>query len=173
MPTKRISKQLRLLQLRQVEEKLRPWQSLPKTPPPRGWVRTIREALGMSIPQLARRLRVTRQTMADLERREIQGSTTFAALRRAADAMDCDLVYAIVPRRELNALLEDQARQRASSEVKKVAHTMRLEAQDVDGAETQRLIDDTAANLLENPRTLWDMPQGEPKPRPRRDTPRR
>lgn len=173
MPIRRISKQLRSLQLRQVEEKLRPWHSLPKTPPPRGWVRTIREALGMSVPQLARRLRVTRQTIADLERREIEGSTTLAALRKAANAMNCDVVYAIVPRRDLNALLENQARQRASSEVKKVAHTMRLEAQDVDAAETQRLIDDSVANLLENPRMLWDTPQEEPKPRPRRDTPRR
>ncbi len=173
MPTKRISKQLRLLQLRQLEEKLRPWRSLPKTPPPRGWVRTIREALGMTTPQLARRLRVTRQTMAELERREIEGRATLDALGKAANAMSCDLVYALVPRQELDALLKDQARQRALSEVKKVAHSMRLEAQNVDIEETQRLVDDSAADLLENPRELWDSPQENAKPRPRRDTTRR
>lgn len=169
-----MSTPLRLLHVRQVEEKLRPWRSLPKTPPPRGWVRIIREALGMTMPQLARRLRVTRQAMADLERREVQGNATLAALKRAANAMNCDLVYAIVPRRELSVLLEDQARQRASSEIKKVAHTMSLEAQDVDTEETQRLIDDSAASLLlGNPRKLWVLPQEEPRARPRRDSPRR
>lgn len=167
----RMSKQLRLLQLRQVEAKLRPWRSLPKTPPPRGWVRTIREVLGMTMPQLARRLRIARQSLADLERREVKGGVTLGALRKAAYAMHCDLVYAIVPRQELSALLDDQARRRASSQIGRVAHTMRLEAQDVEAEETQRLIDDSAANLRESPRRLWD--QEEPKPRRRRDTPRR
>jgi predicted DNA-binding mobile mystery protein A len=165
-----MSTQLRRVQIRQMEEKLRPWRSLAKTPPRRGWVRTIREVLGMTVPQLAHRLRVTRQAVADLEHREAQGRATLVALEAAAKAMNCDLVYAIVPRRELGALLEEQAKQRASSQISRVAHTMRLEAQNVADEETQRLIDDSAASLLlGNPRKLWATSERQPKPLSGRD----
>lgn len=112
----------------------------------------------MSAPQLAGRMGVTRQGVADLERRERDGTVTLATLSKAAAALDCDLVYAIVPRKGLAALMESQARSRAEAEVKKAAHTMRLEAQQVPPEETEHLIRDRASDLLSNtPRKLWNL----------------
>lgn len=144
--------------LQQMEQRLASWRSLPRRSPPRGWLRTIREALGMSVPQLAQRLGVTRQGLADLERREQEGTVTLAALSKAADALDCDLVYAIVPRSELGNLIEAQARARAVEEVKRITHTMRLEDQEGPPEEAERLIVERTADLLsKNPRKLWEI----------------
>lgn len=145
------------LRLRQTDEKLRPWRALPKSRPARGWVRAIREALGLTTVQLAQRLGVTRQSVVDLERREMEGSVTIAALTRAAHALDCDLVYAIVPRRSLSDMVAQQARRRAEEKVRKIAHTMRLEAQEVSPEEIEHLITESAAAMLHgNVRRLWD-----------------
>ncbi len=146
------------LLLRQVDHRLAPWRSLPKRPPSAGWLKTVREAVGMSPPQLALRLGISRQGVADLERRERAGTATLAALARAAEVLGCDLVYAIVPRVELRALLERQARLRAETEVQKATHTMRLEAQEVSSDAAEQLIRDRIVDLLsKNPRKLWDL----------------
>ena len=50
------------LQREQVEQMLRPWRGLPQVGAPKGgWIRTLREALGMSSTQLAKRLKVSPQ----------------------------------------------------------------------------------------------------------------
>ncbi len=112
----------------------------------------------MSARQLAQRLGVSRQGLADLERREREGAVTLAALSKAADALGCDLVYAIVPRSELGSLIEAQARARASDEVKRIVHTMRLEDQEAPSEETERLILERTADLLSRSRRkLWEV----------------
>jgi len=66
--------------------------------PQRGWIRAIRDALGVSGPQLAFRLGVSKQRISALEKAEIEGGASLNSIRQAADALDCDLVYALVPR---------------------------------------------------------------------------
>src|SRR3989304_2783356 len=91
---------LKHLRVRQVDERTEPWRMLDQPSPPRGgWIRSVRKALGMSTIQLASRLGVTRQAIVDLERREGDGSVTLTTLARAAEAMEGDLFYAVVPRR--------------------------------------------------------------------------
>src|SRR5487761_199273 len=63
--------------------------------PTRGWIKAIREALGMSSEQLAKRLGVKQPTVAAIERSETRGTIELATLRRAAEALDCTLVYAL------------------------------------------------------------------------------
>jgi len=65
--------------------------------PPKGWVRAIRDAIGMSGVQFARRLRVQPPSVAALEASEESGAIQLKTLRRAAEALDCTLVYALVP----------------------------------------------------------------------------
>jgi predicted DNA-binding mobile mystery protein A len=145
------------LLIQQIEQRLAPWRSVPRKPPVYGWLRTIRQGLGMSAPQLAQRLGISRQAIADLESREREGAVTLEALSRAAAALDCDLVYAIVPRAELGAVIEAQARARAWDEMKRTAHSMHLEDQAAPTAETERLVRTRAAHLLsKSPRTLWE-----------------
>lgn len=150
------------LLLRQVENSLARWRALPRRPPASGWIRVIRQALGMSAAQLAHRLDISRQSLAALERREQNGTVTLAALSRAAEALGCDLVYALVPRSELKTMIETQAKLRAEEEILSTAHSMRLEAQGVSPKETQRLIHERAMQLISSRSgKLWSGPTPE------------
>src|SRR5688572_16631363 len=70
-------------------------------PPNRGWIRAIREALGMTTAQLATRLGVRQPSVVAIEQSEERGSIELATLRRAAEALNCSLVYALVPKQPL------------------------------------------------------------------------
>jgi len=149
---------LKRLHLRQIEERTLPWRQLVAQRPPRGgWIQVIRKAIGMTTSQLANRLGIgTRQGVVDLERRERGGNVTLATLAKAADAMECDLVYAVVPRVPLQEMLNNRARTIAAERLGRVAHSMKLEAQPVTPEEHDRQVDDLAAEILrDSARVLW------------------
>src|ERR1700729_3174537 len=100
--------------------------------PPRGWVRAVREALGMSAAALATRLGTTAGAVTRLEQSEASDHIGLGTLRRAADALGCDLVYLLVPRRPLGEVVRDRARELARRQVAAVEQTMRLEDQATD-----------------------------------------
>lgn len=114
--------------------------------PPRGWVRAVREALGMSASALAVRLGTTGGAVTRLEQSEAADRVRLDTLRRAADALGCDLVYLLVPRRKLTTVVRERAQQLARREVAAVQQTMRLEdqatgqASELEEQLTQRLI---------------------------------
>jgi transcriptional regulator with XRE-family HTH domain len=66
--------------------------------PSGGWLRASRLARGISQRRLAAKLGFKRQAWAQLETSEARDAISLYSLRRAADALDCDLVYYIVPR---------------------------------------------------------------------------
>lgn len=123
-------------------------------PPPRGWIRAIRDCLGMTGVQLAGRLKVRPQTVAALERSEATGTIQLATLRRAAAAMDCTLVYALVPNSSLQDAVAARARKIAERDLQRAAHTMKLEAQETgDAGREQRLA--THIRVISD-RDLWN-----------------
>jgi predicted DNA-binding mobile mystery protein A len=146
------------LKLKQVEELLQPWRRLARAQVPRGgWVRAIREALGMSAAQLAARLHVTRQSVRDLEQSEATGKITLESLNKLAAALGCRLIYALVPEKPLDEMQRERARKIADSLVKPVSHSMKLEAQSVSKREEERQKEQIVRKLLEgDPRKLWD-----------------
>jgi predicted DNA-binding mobile mystery protein A len=117
--------------------------------PPGGWLRGIREALGMSMAQLGRRMGLPRQGVLALEQREASGAVSLKTLREAAAALDAELVYAIVPRRSLARMLQKQARRKAGEEL---AREQWATAADLEAAVEKR----AAEWLLVRPRALWD-----------------
>lgn len=123
-------------------------------PPSRGWIKAIREALGMSTAQLAKRLGVRQPSIVDLERSEEKGSIELATLRRVAEALDCNLVYALVPNQPLEMTIRARARALLRRRRSPIEHTMLLEAQDVAGPDTERQIDDIIRET--SPRRFWD-----------------
>lgn len=157
MPQHLATKRLANLQLRQIDRRVDALRQLSATPrPPGGWIRAIRSALGMPITYLAGQLGQTRQATQALEQREVEDRITLSALRRAAGALDCDLVYALVPRRPLAEVLAQHARETAEREIRSVAHSMRLEAQGVAEAETEAQINDRTAEILASwPKGFW------------------
>lgn len=124
--------------------------------PPKGWARAIREALGMSRPQLASALGITHQSLAGLEQSEADGSIRLDTLRRLAGAMGCDLQYALVPRYGgLEDVVRARAGQVARAELGPVRLTMALEAQEVGSEGDRQLLEDLIAELSDDPRRLW------------------
>ncbi|MFP5234152.1 MAG: mobile mystery protein A [Acidobacteriota bacterium] len=140
--------EFRDLRLRQLDRALEPYRAVRGVSrPSKGWIRSIRQALGVSAAELARRLGTSRQLPLQIEKGEAEDRITLKSLRAAAHALDCDLVYAIVPRAgSLQELIKDRARDEAKNRVLGVEHSMALEDQSagrVDEAveaETRRLL---------------------------------
>ena len=122
--------------------------------PPRGWIRAVREALGMSAAALAVRLGITAGAVTRLEQSEAADRVQLDTLRRAADALGCDLVYLLVPRRPLNAVVRDRARELAHRQIAAVEQTMRLEDQET--GTVQEMEDRLTEQLLERG-GLWSQ----------------
>lgn|ERR1019366_2180738 len=127
--------------------------------PPRGWIKAIREALGMTTAQLAERIHLSQPRVSQLEKAEIEDSVTLKSLRQAAEGLDCTLVYALVPNRPLDEMLRQRAQKIADEQLARTHHTMKLENQALGSrelkAERERLIDEL---LRGDPRRLWDVP---------------
>jgi predicted DNA-binding mobile mystery protein A len=119
-----------------------------------GWTRAVREALGMSTEQLGRRLGTTRQAVSLLERSELEETVRLASLRRAAEALDCTLVYAFVPNDSLDDAVRRQALSVARAELARVDQTMLLEAQRLDDADAEEMLAARVAELMDTP-GLW------------------
>jgi predicted DNA-binding mobile mystery protein A len=125
--------------------------------PPRGWIRAIREALGMTTGQFAKRLKVHQPRIIELEKGEASGNITVQSLERAAEALGCRLVYALVPRKPLSETIEQRALQVAERQLASVEQTMRLEAQGVtDKTARKKAKQQLADALLRRPARLWD-----------------
>jgi predicted DNA-binding mobile mystery protein A len=127
------------------------------TPPPKGWIRAIRDAVGMTGAQLASRLGTRQQNVEALEKSEANGSIQLNTLRRAAQAMDCTLVYALLPKTSLEDMVQQRARKLALRDLRRVAHTMKLEAQETGDADLEARIQDYIRNVLKG-RDLWNEP---------------
>ncbi len=145
------------LKLRQLDVALNRWRSadLPSRPPS-GWIKAIRQALGMTATHLAKRLGVTTSTVTRLETSEADDTISLATLRRAAAAMDCELHYALVPRQTLAGTLKTSANAQARQRMAAISHTMALEAQSTSPETVEVQTRALAESLLKGPRrTLW------------------
>lgn len=144
-----MSSEFHYLRLEQLQSSLRAYEELrAKRAPPRGWLKEIREALGMTERQQAARLGVTGAAVHKSERSEADERITLGQLRKMADGLGCDLVYAIVPRTPLTEVVQGRAKQLASEEVRGVAHTMSLEDQRPSDARIQKQVARRADELL-------------------------
>jgi predicted DNA-binding mobile mystery protein A len=125
--------------------------------PPKGWIRAVREVLGMSGKQLAGRLHVSQPRVHKLEQSEPSGALTLKSMRQVAEALDCVFVYALVPRSSLEETVRTQARTVAGERLQRVSHSMLLEAQGLSTKEQQASLDDAIEELArETPKDLWE-----------------
>ena len=125
--------------------------------PSRGWIRAIREALGMTTAQLAKRIGVSQPRVVEMEKAEVGGNITVDSLQRAADALGCRLVYVLVPFKPLTTTLEERAEVIIQRQLAAVEQTMRLEAQEVrDSKQRKTTYQRRLAELLRRPARLWD-----------------
>ena len=142
----------------QLADALRPYPTPEAAAVPRGgWLRAIREALGMTQSQLGARASISRQSVQDFERAEADRRITLESLDKLARAMGCRMVYALVPESgSVDALRERRALALAEALLQPTDHSMKLEAQGVTAPERERqrrLLVDTLLNG--SPRKLW------------------
>jgi predicted DNA-binding mobile mystery protein A len=146
------------LAVQQLEGRLQPYRLALGSPQPAGgWIRAIREALGMTQRQLAQRAGRRPQTILDLQAREAAQTIQLNSLRELANAMDCEVVYAIVPRKPLATMLEERARSVARETLRRTGHSMALERQALGVREQERALEREVGRLLAGSRRkLWE-----------------
>lgn len=145
------------LQLQQTDLMLSNWREarLPARPQ-NGWVRAVREALGMSATAAAKRVGMSLAGLRKLEKAEANNVITLASLQKLAESLDCELQYALVPRTSLAQTLKSRALQLAQERLAPVSHSMRLEDQSVEGALSKAQLELLAQELLGGSRReLW------------------
>ena len=127
------------------------------TRPERGWIRAIREALGMTTAQLGRRLGVSQARASYLEHAETNGSITLKTLERTAEALGCRVAYVLIPERPLTETMRNRASALADKQLTSVEHSMRLEAQGVsDKTAHTQAHQQLVTELLRRPTRLWN-----------------
>src|SRR6202167_535183 len=122
--------------------------------PVRGWIKAVRGALGMSTAQLAERLKIKQPSLVELEKSEAKGSIELATLRRVAEALDCTLVYALVPNKPLETMVRDRARTFLRKRRAHVEHSMLLEDQKVTSEDAEARLDEIVRET--KPSLFWD-----------------
>lgn len=129
--------EFRDLRLNQIDRSLEPFAGTRYVSrPQRGWLRAVREALGMTTREVSRKMRKTPQTVASFEKSEATDRIVLQTLRHYAEALDFELVYAIVPKTgSLKQLVETRARLKAERDVRAVEHSMALEDQATHGVQ--------------------------------------
>ena len=124
-----MNREFRQLRLSQLDRSFNLARNLPPRPQG-GWIAALREALGLSLAEIGKQIRVARQNIQEFERAEATDRITIATLRRVAEAMGCELVYTFVPKSgSFTELAQRSARESAVRDVERVVHTMALEDQ--------------------------------------------
>lgn len=146
------------LQLQQLNDRLRTYPFAANAAlPSGGWIRAIRQALGVTNLQLARRAGRDPNTVSDLQVREASQTIRLKSLRELANALDCDLVYAVIPRKPLDEILEERARMVAGKTLRRTGHPMELERQGLGAREHERAMEREVERLLAGSRRkLWE-----------------
>lgn len=122
--------------------------------PKEGWIKTIREALGMTQAQLAKKMGVSRARIAHIEKREKTHKLSMEVFVKAAKALNCDFQYFLVPKIPFEKMVKMEARKRAENIAAKLNNTMGLEQQQTSKKFLNELTGDIARELEKSPK-LW------------------
>lgn len=142
----------------QLDKTLKRFEALKATAvPAKGWIRAIRDTLGMSGKQLAKRMGVNQQRIARMERDERPGKITVKTLQAAAEAMDCIFVYGLVPRDTLEQTIQNQAKRLAKIQAARGNQLMRLENQELGETEKEMAFKELVEEIVRTmPKSLWE-----------------
>lgn len=143
----------RVLQIRALDKKTSDLKSAKNiVPQSSGWIKTVREAIGMTVSQLAARLGVTQPRITKMESNE--DNLKLSTMKKAAEAMNCEFVYYFKPRTTFQNLVDEQAQKKAVEVLKTVNENMALENQEI--AEDEA-VKDFASDLINTKiKQIWD-----------------
>jgi predicted DNA-binding mobile mystery protein A len=107
--------------------------------PTEGWIKEVRHSLGMTLSKLAKACDVSIPTIAQAERGEAQGRITLETLKRAAEAMNCEFVYAFKPKSDMHEFVQQKTYEKAKRILLNADLHMTLEDQKVSGDLEERI----------------------------------
>ncbi len=123
-----------------------------------GWLKLLREALGMSTAQLAKRVGIDQSRISRIENAEIDGDLKLSSLKKVAEGLNMKFVYGFVPNDSLENIVVQQAKKIAKKRMERVNKTMRLEEQELSIEEKAKAFDDLVQKILiDNPKDFWDV----------------
>lgn len=141
---------------KQLDEKLKVLKSFVGFLPQQGWVKTIREVLGMSASQLGKKVGIDQSRISRLENAEKAGNLKLSSLQKIAKGLNMKFIYGFVPENTLESMVRDQAKRVALKRFKILDNTMRLEQQALSENEKQKALNDMIEKILiDNPKELW------------------
>lgn len=145
------------LVIKQLDRQFEGWNVKQVSRPRPGWIRTIRKALGLTGEQLAKRLGVVRTRIVRMEVDEQRGAITLKTLEDVANALNCKLVYALVPNESLQKTLYNQAEKKANNSLNRISHSMQLENQGISAESQEELKKELIDSLLQGAyKHLWE-----------------
>lgn len=150
---------IKKLQIDQLDNKLRYFQDIAKVPvPSKGWINMIRSTLNMTMGQLGKKLGITKQGVQQIEQREAREIITLSSLKEAAEALDMRFFYGFYPKDgSLNKLIDKKAKELASRIVLRTHHNMKLESQGIEAEKIKQSIEELSSELKREMRkSLWD-----------------
>lgn len=125
--------------------------------PAEGWLRTTRKALGVPPRIIYERLGITKSEYFRRERAELEGTLTLQNLKQAAQAMNCELHYAIVPCASVDEVVKNQANKHASKLIKDARVHMELEDQATSMEQIEFQFEKITKQLInERPKWFWE-----------------
>jgi predicted DNA-binding mobile mystery protein A len=142
----------------QLDNNLRTFTPLNNIAPPlKGWIRAIKDALGMNGRQLADRMGEHRSRTKQIEQQELTGSITITTMRRTAAALDCQFVCGFVPKTSLEETVRARAKKVAAKRLSEANQTMALESQSLTDEENKQVLSELTDELVDTmPSSLWD-----------------
>lgn len=145
--------------IEQLDRKLKPYTETKDIEvPERGWVHTVRTALNMTLQQLSNKLNIKPSSVKETEEREVSGSITLKSLRETANALEMQLVYALIPKQNsIKEMVDSKAHEPAKKIVLRTGHNMPLEDQGITDKKIQDAIEELAEEIKrEKLKPLWD-----------------
>ena len=142
----------------QLDRKLEPLKEFAQFGvPSTGWIKAVREALGMSTTQLALRMGLNQSRISRVENAEVDGNLKLSTMQNIAKGLGMEFVYGFIPKETLESLVREQARKIAIEKMKRLNHTMRLELQELSDAEKESALKDMIDKILiDEPKDFWN-----------------
>tara|TARA_B110000459_G_C16576679_1_gene479121 strand:- start:519 stop:986 length:468 start_codon:yes stop_codon:yes gene_type:complete len=143
---------------RQLDQQLDKIRAVLVERPPQGWIRSIRNALGMTQAQLAERMSMTPQGVQKIETSEGAYTVRLETLQEVAHALDCRLSYVLVPNQPLQDTVDNQTFKKAKNIVENISHSMSLEDQKTTPEEIDAQIKSVVEDLKKGKKlsVIWD-----------------
>ena len=125
--------------------------------PKQGWIKTVREALGLSARQLGEKAGIDQSRISRLESAEKDGSLKLSSLQKIAKGLNMRFVYGFVSEDTLEEMVRAQAKKIALKKLKRLNNTMRLEKQGLSSEEQKKALEDMIEQILiDQPKDFWD-----------------